>query len=302
MTNHIKEEYRSVLCELYPTSIPIEQIAEKMKLSRNTVEVYARKLGLSRPKPEPWNSLSEKDERLILDMYEYGDFDELSKLVGRSKNTISEWARKRGIKRQINSKRNGDISILLNNSLQSMYWLGLLASDGYISKDGHLMFSQGEKDKDIVESFASYIGSTVYEFEVNSGYNNQSRKIYRVNVKDEIIGKEIRKLWGMSDIDQKTYSSISSEFLKTKEQAMAFLIGFFDGDGCLRSDHAGKIEVHSNWLQFLNEICRLVELNYEGKINNRGYARIIIKKSFMIQLKDFAASNHLAHNQRKWNV
>jgi hypothetical protein len=72
-----------------------------MKLSSNTVEVYARKLGLSRPKPEPWNALSEKDERLILNMYEYGDFDELSKLVGRNKHTISEWARKRGLRREV---------------------------------------------------------------------------------------------------------------------------------------------------------------------------------------------------------
>jgi len=157
MTKHIKKEYSDVLTELYPTSISIEEIAERMKLSKHTVEVYARKLGLSRPKPEPWNSLSEKDERLILDMYEYGDFDELSELVGRSKHAISEWARKRGIKRQINTNRNGDISILLNGSPQSFYWLGLLASDGYVSKDGHLMFSQGEKDKAIVESFASYV-------------------------------------------------------------------------------------------------------------------------------------------------
>jgi hypothetical protein len=302
MTKHIKKEYSDVLTELYPTSISIEEIAERMKLSKHTVEVYARKLGLSRPKPEPWNSLSEKDERLILDMYEYGDFDELSELVGRSKHAISEWARKRGIKRQINTNRNGDISILLNGSPQSFYWLGLLASDGYVSKDGHLMFSQGEKDKAIVESFASYVNSSVYEFEVESGYNLQPRKIYRVNVKDVNVGREIRNLWGLDDEDQKTYSSISSEFLKSKEQAMAFLIGFFDGDGYLGSNNVGSIEVHSNWLQFLNEICKLVGLDYEGKINNRGYARIVIKKSFMIQLKDFIMNNNLIHNQRKWTL
>jgi len=302
MTKHIKKEYSDVLNELYPTAMPIEEIAEIMKLSKNTVEIYARKLGLSRPKPEPWNSLSEKDERLILDMYEYGDFDELSSLVGRSKHAISEWARKRGIKRQINVKRNGDISVLLNSSLQSFYWLGLLASDGYISKDGHLMFSQGEKDRDIVESFASYVNSSVYEFEVESGYNVQSRRIYRVNVKDINTGKQIRKMWGMSDSDQKTYSSISSEFLKTKEQAMAFLIGFFDGDGYLSNQTTGSIEVHSNWLTFLNNVCKLVGLDYEGKINKRGYARILIKKSFMIRLKEFITVNNLTHNHRKWNL
>lgn len=301
MTKHIKKEYSDVLNELYPTAMPIDEIAEKMKLSKNTVEVYARKLGLSRPKPEPWNSLSEKDERLILDMYEYGDFDELSSLVGRSKHAISEWARKRGIKRQTNDKRKGDISILLNDSLQSFYWLGLLASDGYVSKDGHLMFSQGEKDKEIVESFASYIKSSVYEFKVESGYNIQTRKIYRVNVKDINVGKQIRNLWGMNNTDQKTYSSISSNFLKTKDQAMAFLIGFFDGDGYLGSNFVGSIEVHSNWLQFLNEICKLVGLDYEGKINKRGYARIYIKKSFMIRLKEFITVNNLTHNHRKWN-
>ena len=301
MTKHIKKEYSDVLSELYPTAIPIEEIAERMKLSKNTVEVYARKLGLSRPKPEPWNSLSEKDERLILDMYEYGDFDELSSLVGRNKHAISEWARKRGIKRQTNDKRKGDISILLNDSLQSFYWLGLLASDGYVSKDGHLMFSQGEKDKEIVESFASYVKSSVYEFKVESGYNTQPRKIFRVNVKDTDVGTEIRRMWGMTDTDQKTYSSISPDFLKSEQQSMAFLIGFFDGDGYLTPTNVGKIEVHSNWLKFLNKICNLVGLDYEGKINKRGYARIFIKKSFMIRLKEFITVNNLTHNHRKWN-
>jgi hypothetical protein len=302
MTKHIKKEYSDVLNELYPTAMPIEEIAERMKLSKNTVEIYARKLGLSRPKPEPWNSLSEKDERLILDMYEYGDFDELSSLVGRSKHAISEWARKRGIKRQTNDKRKGDISILLNDSLQSFYWLGLLASDGYVSKDGHLMFSQGEKDRDIVESFASYVKSSVYEFKVESGYNTLPRKIFRVNVKDTDVGTEIRRMWGMTDTDQKTYSSISSDFLKSEQQSMAFLIGFFDGDGYLGPNNVGKIEVHSNWLKFLNKICNLVGLDYEGKINKRGYARIFIKKSFMIRLKEFITVNNLTHNYRKWNL
>jgi DNA-binding transcriptional regulator WhiA len=302
MTKHIKKEYVDILSELYPTQIPISEIAEKMKLSSNTVEVYARKLGLSRPKPEPWNALSEKDERLILNMYEYGDFDELSKLVGRSKHTISEWVRKRGLRREVNDKRNGNISILLNKSLQSFYWLGLLASDGYISKDGHLMFSQGEKDKDIVYSLAEYLNSKVYIFDVESGYNLTKRVIYRVNIKDYNIGKSIRNMWGLSDTDQKTYSSISPNFIKTKEQAMAFLIGFFDGDGHLDKRGYGKIEVHSNWLQFLNSLCELVELDYEGKINKRGFAWIYINKSFMIILKKFIDDNNLTYNRRKWFI
>jgi DNA-binding transcriptional regulator WhiA len=302
MTKHIKKEYVDTLSELYPTQIPISEIADRMKLSKHTVEVYARKLGLSRPKPEPWNALSEKDERLILDMYEYGDFDELSKLVNKSKHTISEWVRKRGLKRQVNDKRNGDLSILLNESLQSFYWLGLLASDGYVSKDGHLMFSQGEKDKDIVYSFAEYLNSSVYIFEVESGYNLTKRVIYRVNVKDYNVGKSIRTLWGLSDTDQKTYSSISSDFIKSKEQAMAFLIGFFDGDGHKTKDNRGKIEVHSNWLQFLNTLCKLVELDYEGRINKRGFAWIYLSKLFMGNLKQFIDENNLTHNTRKWNL
>jgi DNA-binding transcriptional regulator WhiA len=164
------------------------------------------------------------------------------------------------------------------------------------------MFSQGEKDKDIVYSFAEYLNSSVYIFEVESGYNLTKRVIYRVNVKDYNVGKSIRTLWGLSDTDQKTYSSISSDFIKSKEQAMAFLIGFFDGDGYMNKDFIGKIEVHSNWLQFLNTLCKLVELDYEGKINTRGYARILIKKSFIKVLKQFIDDNNLTHNTRKWNL
>lgn len=303
MTVNIKKEYREQLIKMYPSSeYTIDQIAEIMGVSRHTVTSYAKKLGLSRPKAESWNKLSESDERMIMENYEYGDFDELSNKIGKSKHAISEWARKRGLVRKIEVRRNGDLSKLLDGSLESCYWHGVLASDGYISKNGHLMFSQGEKDKDVVFSFAKFIDSKVYEFDVESGYKLEKRRIYRVNVSDKKIGKQIREMWGLKDGEQKTYSGMKLDFLDTEDKAKAFFIGMFDGDGYLTKNKIGKIEIHKNWLQCLIELNFKCRFESKIKINKRGFANLFLKKSSMSLLKKFINEFNIPHNPRKWDI
>jgi DNA-binding transcriptional regulator WhiA len=300
MTKHIRKEYVDILTELYPTSTPISEIASRLNISKHTVQIYARKLGLKRQNRTVSNAILPEHAELIKSMYEHGDLDVLSSLVGKSKHAISEWCRRRKLRRQIDASRKGDISTLLDKSLQSFYWLGMLASDGYISKDGHLMFSQGEKDKDVVFAFAEYTKSSVYEFSTCSGYSGITRKVYRVNIKDAVVGRQLRELWGLKDTDQKTYSSITSYFIENEQQAKAFFIGFFDGDGSMQLG-SGKLELHSNWLHFLNKLVSFMHFDFEGKINKRGYAIIFIKRNVMRQLKQFIINNNILHNPRKWD-
>lgn len=302
MKRYIKDEVKVVLEKLYPTETPIEDIAKQVNLSVNTLKCYASSLGLSRPKLDSWNKLPKHEEQAIIKNYQYGDLDALAKTLGKTKHAITEWARRRGIKRMVVGNRKGDLTPLLDESLQSFYWLGLLASDGYVSKDGHVMFSQGEKDRDIVSKFADYVDSSVYEYITESGYSGNKRTIYRVNVKDKDIGPTIRKMWGMSDDDVKTYSGISSDFIESEDQAKAFLIGFFDGDGHLTRYKGGNLEVHGNWMTFLNNLFAKLNCSSLAKVNKRGYAHAYISVNLMKELKQFIDQHSLVHNERKWNL
>lgn len=300
MSCYINTEVEKRLRVMYPSDdYTIQQICDELNYSKSTVMIYASHLGLKRSKKFK-NSLSDIEEKLLRDNYEYGDLEVLSNTLNKSKHAIMELARKRQLRRKVNIQRNGDISILLDGSIQSFYWLGLLASDGYISNTGHLMLSQSGKDKEIIYKFAEYIKGTVYVFDSKSGYNQIPKTYYRVNIMDPVIGKRIRDMWGMEKDSKKTYSSITSDFIKTKNQAIAFLIGFFDGDGSLRNKLSGRIEVHSNWLRFLNELCDKAELDYTGTITNRGYASVWFGKSSMIIMKRFILENAIIHNHRKW--
>lgn len=245
----------------------------------------------------------------IRENYEYGDLNELSKRIKRRKHTISEWARRHGLKRIIktipiknrdNIYRKGDISSLLNGSLQSFYWLGQLASDGYISKNGHLMFSQSEKDKHIVYEFADFVKSNVYIFTGSDGFAKRKSLTYRVNIQDHILGKKIREMWNLKDGQRKTYSSISLDFISTKEEALAFFAGFHDGDGSYYKKGNGKIEIHSSWLKTLNLLCEKCEFLSRAKINKRGYTNLYIKVSDMNDISNFLIEKNIFHNKRKY--
>jgi len=187
---------------------------------------------------------------------------------------------------------------------EKAYWLGFLYADGYIRerKSGSsLEMKLSIKDKHHLELFRESMGSN---HKIVDGFN-------RVKYKGGVSSSHMSSLAMYSS---RLVESIKSQGFHSRktftieqpnindELIHHFIRGFFDGDGYMNKDFIGKIEVHSNWLQFLNTLCKLVELDYEGKINTRGYARILIKKSFIKVLKQFIDENNLTHNTRKWNL
>lgn len=278
----------------------VKQIAEELGISVHTVRAYATRQRWSRKGFPSHRKFKEDLSSYIKANYSTEDWDTLLAVTGQNKHALQEWARKRGLTREVSGHRRGDISVLLSGDLESFYWLGLLAADGYISKEGHLMFSQGEKDKEMVYKFADYTGSNVYEYNGTGSYTNKPQPTFRVNILDAEIGQKIREMWGVKTGQTKTYASISGTFIKTKQQAEAFLIGFFDGDGHLTTTNAGSIEVHSAWLDFLAGLAVRAELTTRPSINKRGYARLSLSGSKMRYLKQFAIDNALPCNSRKW--
>jgi hypothetical protein len=294
----------SLLTRLYlDPNYTVADIANILEVKPHTVMNRAQKLGLHRPKQKPPHALSDLHEALLREHYEYGDLDQLCNLMGKNRHAVGELARRRGLYRQVSCHRQGDLTRLIDGSLESFYWLGYLAADGYIHESGHLMFSQGERDKASVYQFADYVKSTVYEYNESGGYNDKLRPTYRVAVLDDIIGKQIRDMWGLQPGDKKTYKAITYSFLETKEQCQAFLVGFFDGDGSLnKAGHAGRIEVHSAWLDVLAYLMQKCEFACVPKINKRGYADVYIKKIYMPTLYQFCKDNGIRPNTRKWSL
>lgn len=288
------------------------EIAKHLGLATRQVNTYASNCKLKKDPIviECGKIINDKHKELIIKNYEYGDLDELSKKTGKSKHTISEWARRHNLKRKIDITRNGSLSNLISGTLESFYWLGFIAADGYIYKNGHLMVSQSEKDKETIYKLSKYLETSVYIFVAKSSYKENPGKTYRVNISDKIIGNKIREMFNVSDTLSKTYTGISLDFIKTKDQAYSFFCGFIDGDGSLTKSKSYKIECHSSWYKTFE--CLLKKLlinekdfnlrNIERKDKKVTYVNLSVKKAFSEELRKFAKENNIPCSSRKFTI
>ena len=290
----------------------LDDLCEKLgKIKLNTLRKHAVNLKVRRLKIDRKNKFPEWKADLIKEHYPKGDLDWLCSQTGQNRHALSEWARRNNIKREIVGNRNGNMEILIDGSLVSMYWLGFIAADGYIAKNGHLMISQHEKDKEQIYKLSSYLDTNVYIItKSNKNYSGENSIAYRVNICDNKIGVKIRN--GMFQVPEhisKTYSGISLDFIKTKKQLAAFFCGFCCGDASFYQSSI-RIEVHKNWYKVLEKLVNRLypnqncfNLKYTDGRNRTSdkYAFLSIYAKESRELKQFAIDNNLPINKRKWN-
>lgn len=247
--------------------------------------------------------LSQNEVDLIFTHYETGDFDWLSKALGKKKNAITEWARKRGLKRKVSSLRKGNLERLLNGTIESFYWLGFYAADGYISKNGHFMLSQSTPEH--LYKLASFLETEVKQIKQSKKYS-KSNIAYRVAIYDKNIGIQIRKMFNITG--KKTYDGISLDFIGSEQKATSFLIGYLDGDGC-RTKSCIVCECHKSWLDVFKDLLDrlpfelasecVICLEYK-KSHKDTFARLRLRAKAIRFLKDFISENNLPAMQKKW--
>lgn len=289
----------------------MKDLSEKTQMKIGTIHGWARKRGLKRKakRTNLKSRLSEEESDLIYLEYPSGDLDILARKLGKNKHAINEWARKRGIKRTIFAGRKGDLKPLFSKTIESFYWLGLIAADGYVSKTGHLMVSQSEKDKETVDKLAIYLKTNVYLVpKQKTGFDSESL-VYRVNVADKILGLKLRRMFDIKDDSPKTYTGINLDFIETKDQAAAFLIGYLDGDGSLNKKCLSyKVECHKSWYETLKILINKLPLDMQNiglkigfkKSANKDYCQFYVKNSSSRNLVKFAYDNNIPCSSRKF--
>lgn len=126
-------------------------------------------------------------------------------------------------------KYNWDIDFITNNSKESLYFLGLIASDGNIH-EGRLTLSQsGLYGKLLIKRFKHFsnLNSPIFKTKKYSKKHNYS---YGVGIK--LSGIELLKLNDLGITERKTKTlKISNDILNNEFNFKWFLRGFIDGDG-----------------------------------------------------------------------
>ena len=193
----------------------------------------------------------------------------------------------------------GDLSVLLDNSPESFYWMGFLAADGYFFNN-RLKLTLAESDADHVIGFANFIKCKNHR-KVKNGYG--------VAVQDSYTVPKILKKYDLQS--RKTYNPPDVTWMKP-EVCIPFFIGFVDGDGSIGFQHGRKdcilrIKNHSSWMGTIQNMVDLISgqartSSPKVKLTKAGYANVNVANSVTLKfLKKQTRELNLPVLERKWN-
>lgn len=310
-------------------------LARELKVSTSLLSWYLRKNGASQGRCE-WTSY---EDSVITEQYEKTHIDKLKDLLpNRSVFSIRRRAHELGIKKDISiyehSSPQSDLAVLLNDSLTTFYYMGLLAADGWTGgkkKKTTLGIRLAIKDKNYLLQYAKYIKcNNILEVEPSIAkpgalVQNNGKSIVVVASNKDLVPLIAEKF------DFKVKKSFyAPEFSKyenfTLGQLKAFLIGFMDGDANLQSiikintedyindtvdfnsfgEHStGRIEVLYTWEFFLVGLFTKIfdsnpSTSKRQKENRQEMFTLYLKSKHITILKQFIIENNLPVMKRKW--
>jgi hypothetical protein len=187
-----------------------------------------------------------------------------------------------------------DLSVLLDESPESYYWVGFLMADGHFS-NGRISFILSHKDKEQILKFAEFIKW--------KGKIRETSKNVGICPMNKDIVNELCKKFDLNE--NKTYNPPKTILNNNEELIKYLIIGFIDGDGNIskqykRQDCLIRIKIHKSWEKILKEFCKVIHYNAERvKINKDGYCELCISDSEIVTFLKKKA-NEVPVLKRKW--
>ncbi len=197
------------------------------------------------------------------------------------------------------------LKILNEETLLSYYWLGFIVADGFISEGGQMSFILSIIDKNHLNKLAKLIGIKLHTRTVKTAY--ATSKICSISCKDVKYGIIIKNKLNITN--NKTYNAPNLNFFKNKEQALAFFIGFSDGDGMIQWRHDVpsmlRINCHYNWINNFKIFKYYMKKNGINtsvvRVDKRGYSVFSISTgSDILKIRQWAMNNNIPLLTRKW--
>ena len=194
--------------------------------------------------------------------------------------------------------------IVEEQSLMWFYILGFLFADGYFYTDGYrFQLTINKQDEDTLNKIAEFLECKVRKY----------KNVVEIKVSGGEIVKCLIEKYKISN--KKTYEPCDISSINN-ENLIAFIIGFIDGDGCIKkrtdSDlYNITIKLHKNWENNLNIMITklyyffgLTKIPHTNivKSNNNEYVSITFGNSVILnKLMDFIRKNNIPAIHRKWD-
>jgi len=173
---------------------------------------------------------------------------EVAEILNVSTTTIKRYKTKYNIPTnlQIAKQRNSeahtvyscDIKYFNNiDTLDKAYLLGFICADGFVTDRNEIGIGVAKKDKSVVEFFQSQLKSNK---PIQEG-ENQGNGYFELRVQNNILAEKLQE-YGVIP-NKSLVLNIEDVIKKAKlneKQISVFLLGYFDGDGCISIAHNRK--------------------------------------------------------------
>ena len=197
------------------------------------------------------------------------------------------------------AKRLNNLSVLLEDTPETFYWVGFLLADGHF--DGRrIVVGLAEHDREHLEKFAKYIN-----FEGAISSIKEPHNAVRLSAMDVAV---VKKLCEKFDIkSDKTHNPPKTLNWIPEKLFLCLIAGLIDGDGNIMNFHKRKdvfirIQQHETWLPILKELGSYFGEADRVKINKQGYAELYITGYPKIrELKKKLLEYNLPLMSRKWD-
>lgn len=203
-----------------------------------------------------------EENSILIENWTYTNKEKLCSLLpNRTYTAIVIQANKLGLSGR-NPLRNENIDKLLEETPEAYYWMGFIMADGHINtKDNRLSLRISIKDIDHLIKFSLFIQSktTLYKQSVGT------------SIKHNLKMPELIKKFDINN--RKTYNPPKLIF-NNNDLFLSFLIGFIDGDGCIRKQTGRKdcsltVKNYYTWENNLKEwFNKLHEISKTKSYNN----------------------------------
>ena len=240
--------------------------------------------------------------------YSNGTLDSiLMGLPGRTLSSIHHKAERNKIIR----RKSNEAYKLLNESLQSYYWLGFLFADGHFTDLGGIILKLSEKDHNHVQKFANFVKGNVYKNSHCLSTNGKLYTQYHTQVNSVEVMSKLREKFNITS--NKTYNPVKLDTVGDNDKITAMIIGIIDGDGCIRITKRSNtpviaIKMHKSWVDNLCYLTGFISNQIDAdiplpKIDKRGMVQVNwCNRAISRMLKSFIAKHDLEVLDRKWDA
>lgn len=202
--------------------------------------------------------------------------------------------------------RKAKLEHLLYECNEAYYWMGFIMADGSINYKNHrLTVGINIKDKDHLQKLADFI-----EYGVPIRHNYATNSVILAAQNTSVVPKLVHKFKLQQD---KTRNPPYNLSFNKEDKFVSFLLGFIDGDGCVKKQYGRdscriSIKLHRSWKRVLQSwINKIYKINNvdkipRAKINSSGYVEVCIGKEKVIHsLKNKGIELRLPILDRKWD-